>query len=254
MVVGSFIARGIRRSPTKRQHFAMDPSGLRRVRCAKGTTLGKKQQAKRHAKRLIDADIEAGQAVARDLSDHPVVKVAGWLSEVADQPPTVAINLSVIAAGLVSGDGRLTRTGVRMLAAHGLATAAKAVLKHNIDRARPFLFADRDEHRPKPGERDEGPQNSFPSGHTAGAVAVARAVAREYPRAAGPAYAGAAMVAAVQVPRGTHFPIDVAVGAVIGWAAEALVARAGEGLATLAGPTVDEPCDGPSRLPNPPQS
>ncbi len=188
--------------------------------------VGRKQQAKDQAKALVDADTEAGQAVARELSDHPVVKVAGWLSEVADQPPTVAINLCVIATGLVSGNGRLTRTGARMLAAHGLATAVKAVMKHNIDRARPYLFASREAHRPTPGERDEGPHNSFPSGHTAGAVAVARAVAREYPQAAGPAYAGAGAIAAIQIPRGKHFPIDVVVGAVIGWAAEAVVARA----------------------------
>ncbi|MEP9402225.1 phosphatase PAP2 family protein [Sphingomonas sp. VNH70] len=189
------------------------------------TVLGKKQQAKREAKRVIDADIAAGQAVARDLADHPVVKVAGWLSEVADQPPTVTINLATIALGLGLRDRRLARTGFRMLLAHGIATGAKAAIKHNIDRARPRLFTSRQAHRPTPGERDEGPHNSFPSGHTAGAVAVARAVAREYPGAARPAYAAAAGIAAIQIPRGTHFPIDVAVGAVIGWAAEALAAR-----------------------------
>ncbi|MGN7158633.1 phosphatase PAP2 family protein [Sphingomonas sp. SAFR-052] len=187
--------------------------------------MGKKRDAKEQAKRLVDADIDAGRGLARELHDHPVVKVAGWLSEVADQPPTVAINLTTIAIGLWRGDARLTRTGVRMLAAHGLATLAKSVIKANVDRARPHLFSDREDHRPKPGDTDEGPQNSFPSGHTAGALAVARAVAREYPGAAGPAYAGAAAVAAIQVPRGTHFPIDVAVGAVIGLVAEAVVAR-----------------------------
>ncbi len=187
--------------------------------------MGKKRKAKQQAKRLVDADIDAGRGVAGELHDHPVVKFAGMLSEVADQPPMVAINLTTIAVGLWRSDARLTRTGVRMLAAHGLATLAKAVIKANVDRARPKLFSDREDHRPKPGDTDEGPQNSFPSGHTAGAVAVARAVAREYPDAAGPAYAGAAAVAAIQVPRGTHFPIDVAVGAVIGLIAEAVVTR-----------------------------
>ncbi len=187
--------------------------------------MGKKRKAKQQAKRLVDVDIDAGRGVAGELHDHPVVKFAGMLSEVADQPPMVAINLSTIAVGLCRGDARLTRTGVRMLAAHSLATLAKAVIKANVDRARPKLFSDREDHRPKPGDTDEGPQNSFPSGHTAGAVAVARAVAREYPDAAGPAYAGAAAVAAIQVPRGTHFPIDVAVGAVIGLIAEAVVTQ-----------------------------
>lgn len=187
--------------------------------------MSKQRAAKNRAKRLVDADIDVGHGVARELGDHPVVRVAGKLSEVADQPPMVAINLTTLAIGLWQSDARLTRTGVRMLMAHGLATLAKAVIKKNVDRARPHLFSDRDDHRPKPGDTDEGPQNSFPSGHTAGAVAVARAVAREYPAAAGPAYAGAAAVATIQIPRGTHFPIDVAVGAVIALAAEAIVAR-----------------------------
>ena len=191
--------------------------------------MGKKKQAKREAERktqqLVDADIDVGHGVAARLRHHPVVKAAGAISEVADQPPMVAINLTTIAAGLIARDARLTRTGVRMLAAHGLATLAKAAIKHNVDRARPKLFASREAHRPTPGDRDEGPHNSFPSGHTAGAVAVARAVAREYPGAAVPVQAAAAGIAVIQVPRGTHFPSDVVVGAVIGWAAEAIVAR-----------------------------
>ncbi len=187
--------------------------------------MGKKKQAKRTAKQLVDADIDAGHGVALELKDHPVVRVAGKLSEVADQPPLVSINVATIAVALIAKDAKLARTGLRMLAAHGLATLAKAVIKHNVDRARPNQFSDREDHRPTSGDRDEGPQNSFPSGHTAGAVAVARAVAREYPAAAVPAHFAAAGIGVIQIPRGTHFPIDVAVGAVIGWAAEAIVAR-----------------------------
>ncbi len=187
--------------------------------------MGKKKQAKRKARDIVDADIDAGREVARELIDHPVVRVAGALSEVADQPPMVAINLATIVVGLIAKDAKLARTGVRMLAAHGLATLAKAVIKRNVDRARPNLFSDRDDHRPTPGDTDEGPQNSFPSGHTAGAVAVARAVAREYPGASVPAHIAATGIAVIQIPRGTHFPIDVVAGAVIGWAAEAMVAR-----------------------------
>jgi membrane-associated phospholipid phosphatase len=189
-------------------------------------TLGKKkQQAKRQAKAIVDADIDTGYAIAADLSEHPVVRVTGFLSELADQPPTVAINLATIALGLIGQDRRMARTGVRMLATHGLATLAKGMIKRNVDRARPNLPSDHEDHVPTPGDRNEGPQNSFPSGHTAGAVAVARAVVREYPQAALPAYAGAAAIAVIQIPRGTHFPIDVVAGAAIGWTAEWLVAR-----------------------------
>lgn len=184
-----------------------------------------KQQAKQQAKAIVDADIDAGHALVAGLKDHPVVWAAGVLSEVADQPPMVTINIATITTGLVRGDRRLTRTGVRMLAAHGAATLAKGLIKRNVDRARPALFSDREDHSPTQGDDNEGPRNSFPSGHTAGALSVARAVAREYPDAATPVYVAAAGIAAVQVPRGTHFPIDVVAGAIIGIAAEWLIAR-----------------------------
>ena len=56
-------------------------------------------------------------------------------------------------------------------------------------------------------------------------MALARAVARCWPRARPWAYAGAAAVGMVQVPRGAHYPSDVLAGALIGVAAEAVVNR-----------------------------
>lgn len=187
--------------------------------------MGGKHAVQQQAQAIVKADIDTGHALVAGLKDHPVVLMAGMLSEVADQPPMVAINLATIATGLVLGDRRLTRTGVRMLAAHGVATAVKGLIKRNVDRARPALFSDREDHSPTPGDDNDGPRNSFPSGHTAGALSVARAVAREYPGAAAPVYAASAGIAIIQVPRGTHFPIDVLAGAIIGLASEWLVAR-----------------------------
>ncbi len=187
--------------------------------------MGSRKQAKQQVSAVIDADIATGHVLAAGLADHPVIWVAGKLSEVADQPPMVTINLATIAIGAVRGDRRLMRTGVRMLAAHGVATLAKGFIKRNVDRARPNLFGDRDDHAPTPGDRNDGPHNSFPSGHTAGALAVALAVRREYPDAARPALVAAGAASLIQIPRGTHFPIDIVAGAAIGWAAEVLVAR-----------------------------
>lgn len=171
-----------------------------------------------------EADIKVGHKAAGS-ADYPLVRVLGAVSELADQPPLIALSLATAGVGLARADRRLTRTGGRMLASHVLATAMKALIKRNIDRARPGLFASMREHRLTKGERNEGPMNSFPSGHTAGALAVSRAVVREYPERALPAYGATAAVAAVQLPRGAHFPIDIVVGAAIGWAAEALVYR-----------------------------
>jgi undecaprenyl-diphosphatase len=77
--------------------------------------------------------------------------------------------------------------------------------------------------------------NSFPSGHTAGAVAVAQAVAHESTAAGLPLQAAALGVAAMQPRRGKHYVSDVVAGAAIGWASEraagALLRIAGAGAA-----------------------
>jgi hypothetical protein len=57
---------------------------------------------------------------------------------------------------------------------------------------------------------------------------VTRAIAREYPATNTSAALGAAAIAAIQPVRGTHFPIDIAAGAIVGLASEWIVARAFE--------------------------
>lgn len=168
------------------------------------------------------ADIAVAQAAA-PLRDNPLVRVAGTLSEIGDQPQLVALSVATIGAGLWRVDARLVEAGARMLASHLLATGIKAAIKHAVDRTRPHVMNEEGRYRRGPGEHDEGSYNSFPSGHTAGAVAVARAAARMYPEQAGPAYAAAAAIALVQVPRGAHYLSDIAAGAAIGWAAETTV-------------------------------
>jgi len=68
--------------------------------------------------------------------------------------------------------------------------------------------------------------NSFPSGHTAGVVAVTRAMAREYPATALPGATAAAAIAVTRPMVGAHFPLDIVAGAAIGVASEWIVARA----------------------------
>lgn len=183
------------------------------------------RETKRAATRIERADIAIGHAAAR-YKDHPLVKAIGTASEIADQPPMIALSVATLGAGLVRDDRRLTRTGARMLASHLVATAVKTLVKQRVDRARPGLFTTHHAHRITPGDTDDGPMNSFPSGHTAGVVAVTRAIAREYPGASTPAALGAAVVATIQPARGTHFPIDIVAGAILGLASEWLVARA----------------------------
>lgn len=173
------------------------------------------------------ADLKAAEAAAR-WQRHPVVRVAGWASELADQPPLLTLCAATVAAGLVRRDRHLAATGARMLAAAGLAIVIKDRAKHATDRTRPHVVVvEGEDYEMREGRgTGDGELGSFPSGHTAGALAVARAVARGYPEWQAAAHGAAALVAAVQIPRCAHYPTDIGAGALIGWLAEAAVTGA----------------------------
>jgi membrane-associated phospholipid phosphatase len=110
-----------------------------------------------------------------------------------------------------------------MLAAHTLATLAKDFVKHRVDRTRPrSVRKPGKDAKPRAGRDTAKEETSFPSGHSAGAAAVGRAFAREYPERSVPAYGGAAMLALAQIPRCAHYPTDVGAGVAIGLAAVAV--------------------------------
>lgn len=165
------------------------------------------------------AIVNAADAIA----DNGVVKVIGKASELADQPPMIAASLATLIAGLGIGQPKLARTGLRMLASHALATGFKTLVKNRIDRPRPSKVADEGEHEVEKGHSKDGQDRSLPSGHSAGATAVARAIVREYPAAAPAAYTVSGLAMLVQVPRKAHFPSDILVGFAMGLAAEAII-------------------------------
>ena len=171
------------------------------------------------------ADLKVARAVAPVRRSLPV-RVLGKASELADQPPLITICAATMLWGLLRGNRSLANAGGRMLAAELVATALKSAVKHQVDRTRPRVVVDGGDYRLEHGHDHAAEANSFPSGHTAGAVAVARAVARSYPDQRAAAYLGATAVAAIQVPRCQHYPSDLAAGAVIGLAAEAGIAGA----------------------------
>lgn len=106
-----------------------------------------------------------------------------------------------------------------MMIAHILANSVKRIIKDNFKRSRPEVMIEEQTYECEPGESEGGHDTSFPSGHTAGAVAVATVMARDLPQTAVPALAIAAMVSGIQVPRGKHYLIDVAAGGLLGLAA-----------------------------------
>ena len=172
---------------------------------------------------MLAADAAAAEA-ASPYQGSPAMKALGHFASLGDQPPLRTLCAAVIAAGLAGGNRRLARAGVRMLVAHTLATLAKDFVKQRVDRTRPRSKGEAGkDHVPRPGRRTAKEETSFPSGHSAGAAAVARAFAREYPEHAGPAYAAAGALALAQIPRCAHYPTDVGAGLAIGWAAENMV-------------------------------
>ena len=185
--------------------------------------------------RAEDADIALAARLAGQ-KDHPAMRALGALSQVGDQPPLFALCSAVVAYGFVAGDRRATIAGARMLGSFLVATWIKSGLKRLVSRTRPNVLLDEGRYEVRPLGPDEGPWHSFPSGHTAGGLAVARAFARTWPEARLPAYAAAGAIALIQIPRGAHYPLDVLAGAALGLAAEALVDRA----FTAAGPLLPD--------------
>jgi membrane-associated phospholipid phosphatase len=174
------------------------------------------------ANEIEKVDVAVAQAIA-PTRDTTIIKILGGLSELSDQPPLIALSAATFAVGLLAGNRRLAETGGRMLAAHLLATAIKSAIKARVVRTRPHLLVEDGDYRMHAGDEPQHQVSSFPSGHTAGAVAVACAVARGHPERRATAYPLAAAAALVQIPRCAHYPSDVGVGAVIGVAAEAMI-------------------------------
>lgn len=193
-----------------------------------------KPKAKAKLKEAADAVADADAAVtdvAAPYRQTRAMRGVGLISDIGDQPPMRTLCAAVIAAGLAGGYGRLTRAGVRMLAAHTLATWGKDFIKERVDRTRPRSRGTGEGHKPRPGNSRAKEERSFPSGHSAGAAAVAMAYAREFPEHRAAALAAAGVVALAQVPRCAHYPTDIGVGVAIGVGAEAMT----EAVAGLAG-------------------
>ncbi|URD61792.1 phosphatase PAP2 family protein [Sphingomonas sp. KRR8] len=171
---------------------------------------------------------EADLAVAEKLvpaAETPLIRALGAATDLSDQEPLYAATAAFAVTGIFLRDLRSFRAGTEMLAAHLFATALRGIVKQLVDRTRPIAAAHRGRYELRDGQRYESDFNSFPSGHSAGALAVAATVARQYPIATGPALALAGATAVAQVVRSKHFVTDVLAGAAIGWVAAALIGQ-----------------------------
>ncbi|MET7656343.1 phosphatase PAP2 family protein [Streptomyces sp. NPDC005486] len=139
------------------------------------------------------------------------------LSAAADH---TKLSFTVAAAHPLRG-GRPRRAAVLGVAAIGVASATANLLgKQLVRRPRPH----RAEDSPFPGRHVPMPHSaSFPSGHTASAVAFAAAVGPTLPVSAVPLGLLACAVGYSRVHTGVHYPGDVVAGALLGTGSAALV-------------------------------
>lgn len=174
---------------------------------------------------LEHADVAAGLKLARFRSE-PVVKAVAKAGELSDQEPLYALSGAVMVIGLVSRNRRLAVAGGRMLGSALLAAALKSLVKRSVTRTRPHVVMDEHRYASAAGGSERKPEQSFPSGHAAGAAAVARALTRVYPQAGAAVTGATALVGLSRVMKGAHYPGDVLAGALVGLIAEAVVDQA----------------------------
>jgi len=181
------------------------------------------------AEPLFELDRKARQVFLAHRRDR-AVKVLDRLGDAGDQPPLRWLSGAVLALGLIRGDTRMMRAGAKMLLAHELATAAKTRIKHRIDRSRPRSANGMNGHLPKPGHDNSKEETSFPSGHAAGSMAVALALATEYPQHRAAGIAASAAIGLSRIPTCAHYPSDVAAGWVVGALSNAAIGLAWRGM------------------------
>ncbi|MFJ6797300.1 phosphatase PAP2 family protein [Streptomyces sp. NPDC091268] len=169
-------------------------------------------------------------ATVRAHDDRLTRRMAAWDSPWARRvlPPVeeaaehTKVWWAAATAMALGGGWRGRRAATAGIAGMAMAEVlSNAVAKQLVERRRPPK-----EWIPHDDVEDRPDSSSFPSGHTAAAVAFTAAVAPTWPWAAAACAVPAALVGIERIHSGAHYPSDVATGLVIGVACAALVRTA----------------------------
>ncbi|MFJ9742052.1 phosphatase PAP2 family protein [Streptomyces sp. NPDC101166] len=168
--------------------------------------------------RLRDAD----RSLTKDVASRIPPGVGTVLSAVEETAESTKLWCGAAAAMAWLGGWRGRKAAGTGLGALVMAQLiSNGLCKQLADRPRPPK-----EWFPHHEVEDRPDSSSFPSGHTAAAVAFTAAVAPTWPAAGAACAVPAAMLALERVQSGAHYPSDVAAGAAIGLASAWLTRHA----------------------------
>ncbi|MFI8824002.1 phosphatase PAP2 family protein [Streptomyces sp. NPDC053431] len=172
--------------------------------------------------RLLAGLRDADRALSEQAASRVPPGVGKVLSAVEETAEGTKLWCAAAAAMSWRGGWRGRKAAVCGLAALTMAQLiSNGLCKQLAERPRPPK-----EWFPRDQVEDRPDSSSFPSGHTAAAVAFTAAVAPAWPLAGALCTVPTAMVAVERVQSGAHYPTDVAAGAAIGLASAWLTHRA----------------------------
>lgn len=158
----------------------------------------------------------------RSLHDPVIERIGNFGNHLGHGVTLVLLSIAFFLVGYLWKKDAFRQAGIDSLVAHAVAGIAVQIPKHIIGRPRPrWTHQDAFEYGPS----FQGGLDAFPSGHSTASFAVAAVLARYFPHMAWLWYGAASFVALSRFLRGSHFPTDVIVGAVLGYLVGYVCAR-----------------------------